>query len=132
MIRFAKVVAVDKTKAMARVEIEDADRAITYWLPIMQHKTKDDKFYWLPDVGEQVVVAFYQDDWDTGIILGSCYNQQDLPPASEDKFIIKFKNGSYIEHDRQTGNIKIKATGNIQIEADGDVIIKGRFIDLNP
>lgn len=127
------MVAVDEAKAMARVEIEDADKVVTYWLPILQQKTKDDKFFWLPDIGEQVVVAFYNDDWDTGVILGATYNSQDTPPANtKDKFVIKFKNGSFIEHDRKTGNLRIKATGNITIEADGDIVIKGRFIDLNP
>ncbi|MDW8136254.1 MAG: phage baseplate assembly protein V [Thermodesulfobacterium sp.] len=60
MILFGKVVAVDAKTARARVQIEDADGVVTFWLPVLHHKTQNDKHYWLPDIGEEVVCAFYE------------------------------------------------------------------------
>lgn len=133
MIRFGKVVAVDEKNARVRVQIEDADAVITYWLPVATHKSQDDKFYWLPDVGELVVCAFYENDWDTGVVLGAVYNQKDTPPAtSRDKFVIQFKDGTRIEYDRSSHKLTIHSVGDIEIISDTHITLKAPRIDLNP
>jgi len=133
MIRLGKVVAIDETKAKVRVQIEDADQVVTFWLPVLQQKAQDDKFYRLPDIGELVVCGFYSDDWDTGIVLGSIYNEIDLPPvSSKDKVHIRFKDGTEIEYDRAAhkmridvkGDIEIKVTGNANITVGGNSTIR--------
>jgi len=133
MIRFGKVVAVDEKNARVRVQIEDADAVVTYWLPVLQQKTQDDKHYWLPDVGELVACAFYENDWDTGVVLGAIYNQKDTPPvASRDKFVIQFKDGTRIEYDRNSHKLTIHCVGDIEIVSDTHITLKAPRIDLNP
>jgi phage baseplate assembly protein V len=133
MIRLGKVVAIDEAKAKVRVQIEDADQVVTFWLPVLQQKAQDDKFYRLPDIGELVVCGFYSDDWDTGIVLGSIYNEIDLPPvSSKDKVHIRFKDGTELEYDRAQhklkanikGDVELKATGRADIETQGQIYIK--------
>ncbi|MEM4621023.1 MAG: phage baseplate assembly protein V [Desulfurococcaceae archaeon] len=133
MIRVGKVVAVDDKNAKVRVQIEDADAVITYWLPVVHQKSQDDKHYWLPDIGELVVCAFYEDDWDTGFVLGAIYNDKDKPPAqTKDKFVIEFKDGTRIEYDRVKHQLHIAVKGDIIIEATGNMTLKATRIDLNP
>jgi len=133
MIRFGKVVAVDDKNAKVRVQIEDADAVVTYWLPVLHSKAQDDKAYWLPDVGELVVCAFYENDWDTGVVLGAVYNEKDRTPAqTRDKAVILFKDGTRIEYDRAAHKLSIHCVGDIEIVAQGNVTIIGARIDLNP
>ncbi len=133
MIRVGKVVAVDDKNAKVRVQIEDADAVITYWLPVVHQKTQEDKHYWLPDIGELVVCAFYEDDWDTGFVLGAVYNDKDKPPAeTREKFVIEFKDGTRIEYDRAKHELRLTVKGDIIIEATGNMTLKASRIDLNP
>lgn len=133
MIRFGKVVAVDEKNAKVRVQIEDADAVVTFWLPVATHKSQDDKFYWLPDIGEMVVCGFYENDWDTGVVLGAIYNQKDTTPAqNKDKFVIQFKDNTRIEYDRSSHKLTIHSTGDIEIISDTHITMKAPRIDLNP
>ena len=133
MIRVGKVVAVDDKNAKVRVQIEDADAVVSYWLPVVHQKSQSDKHYWLPDIGELVVCAFYGDDWDTGFVLGSIYNDKDKPPAeTREKFVIEFKDGTRIEYNRASHELHISVKGDILIEADGNITLKASRIDLNP
>lgn len=133
MIRVGKVVAVDDKNAKVRVQIEDADAVVSYWLPVVHQKSQSDKHYWLPDIGELVVCAFYGDDWDTGFVLGSIYNDKDKPPAeTREKFVIEFKDGTRIEYNRASHKLHISVKGDILIEADGNITLKASRIDLNP
>lgn len=133
MIRVGKVVAVDDKNAKVRVQIEDADAVISFWLPVVHQKTQNDKHYWLPDIGELVLCAFYENDWDTGFVLGALYTDKDKPPAkSRDKFVIEFKDGTRIEYDRVNHQLYIAVKGDIIIEATGNMTLKASRIDLNP
>ena len=53
MLRFGIVSQIDPINVQARVSFED-DESTSYWLPILQTKTLKDKFYAMPDIGEQV------------------------------------------------------------------------------
>ena len=133
MFRVGKVVAVDEKTAKVRVELEDADKVITYWLPVVVQKAQDDKFYWLPDVGELVLVGFLDYGIEQGFVLGSIYNQQDKPPvASKDKMHIQFKDGTVIEYDRNTHKLLIHSVGDIEIISNTHITMKAPRIDLNP
>lgn len=133
MVRVGRVVEVDEKNARVRVQIEDADAVITWWLPVVYQKTQNDKHYWLPDIGELVVCVFYEDDWDTGFVLGAIYSDKDRTPAqSRDKFVIEFKDGTRIEYDKQAHKLHISVRGDIVIEADGNMTLKASRIDLNP
>ena len=133
MFRIGKVVAVDEETAKVKVELEDTDKVISYWLPVVVQKAQDDKFYWLPDIGELVLVGFLDYGIEQGFVLGSIYNQQDKPPvADKDKMHIQFKDGTVIEYDRNTHKLLIHSVGDIEIISDTHITMIAPRIDLNP
>ena len=134
MIRRGIVVAVDEKRAMVRVQFPDLDNVVSNWLPVIHHKTHKDKAYWLPDVGEYVIVAFDEEgEHSDGYVLGAIYNEKDkVPVSSKDKFFIRFEDGTEIEYDRKEHKLRISVKGDVLIEAERNMTLKATRIDLNP
>src|ERR1700721_3044611 len=83
----------DPAHAKVRVVFPDYDEMISWWLPVVFAKTQDDKVYWIPDIGEQVVCLMDLRD-EAGAVLGAIYSSADTPPGnSADKFHPGFKAG---------------------------------------
>lgn len=80
MLRFGIVSQINPITVQARVSFED-DESTSFWLPILQTKTLKDKFYIMPDIGEQVVCLMDENSED-GVILGSIYSSEDIPVAT--------------------------------------------------
>src|SRR5437773_11971171 len=71
----------DAALAKVRVVFPDYDQVVSWWLPVVFAKTRDDKSYWLPDIGEQVVCLMDVRDED-GAVLGAIYSSEDLTPTN--------------------------------------------------
>ena len=134
MIRRGIVVAVDEKTAKVRVEFPDLDNMVSDWLPVVVQKSQDDKFYWLPDIGEMVVVAFDEDgDFTTGYVLGAIYNSKDtVPVANRDKYVIRFQDGTTIEYDRKARKLTAVVNGDVEITANittinGNLVVNGNI-----
>ena len=98
--RVGIVQALDPARAKVRVVFPDYDEMISWWLPIVFFKTQDDKAYWMPDIGEQVVCLMDLRD-EAGAVLGAIYSAADTPPVnSADKFHLAFKDGANFDYDR--------------------------------
>jgi phage baseplate assembly protein gpV len=90
----------DTARAKARVVFPDYDEVISWWLPIIFFKTQNDKAYWIPDIGEQVVCLMDLRD-EAGAVLGAIYSDADVPPVnSADKFHLAFQDGTNFDYDR--------------------------------
>lgn len=117
MLRFGIVTKINPIQAQARVLFED-DESISYWLPVMQTKTLKDKFYIMPDIGEQVVCLMDKNSED-GVILGSIYSSEDAPVITNEKqMAINLDNNSNINIDKETNTLtltfkNINLNGNI-------------------
>ena len=103
-------------------------------------KTQNDKSYWIPDVGEQVVCLMDEYD-EAGAVLGAIYSSADIPPVqSADKYHISFKDGANMEYDRAAhalvvslpsgatlnlsangASVAIDGNGNITVHAAGGI-----------
>lgn len=117
-----------------RVAFPDRDQMLSYWLPVVVFKTQNDKGYWLPDLGEQVVCLMDEHD-EAGAVLGAIYSVVDTPPVqSADKCHFSFKDGASFEYDRAAhalavslpggSTMNISANGaSIAIDASGNVTI---------
>lgn len=100
MFRVGLVKQQDLKNARLRVAFPDRDQLLSYWLPIVMPKTQNDKSYWIPDLGEQVVCVMDEHD-EAGAVLGAIYSSADTPPVqSADKYHISFKDGASFEYDR--------------------------------
>lgn len=132
MFRTGVVNRVDIQTARIRVVFLDRDHMSSYWLPIVVPKTQNDKSYWIPDVGEQVVCLMDDHD-EAGAVLGSIYSTTDLPPVqSADKYHFSFNDGASFEYDRAAhtfsvslpspATLSVTASGaSIEIDTDGNI-----------
>jgi phage baseplate assembly protein gpV len=127
-LRIGEVVARDPKTCRAKVQFKDAESIVTYWCFVVLKKTHKDKEFWLPDVGEMVVCIFPYFDQKHGYILGSVYNDKDLPPtfAGPGQYVLHDKSGNVFLMDRQrkqfyliaeqvnvVGNLRV--TGNVAV-----------------
>ena len=108
----------DDKRARVRVEFQDEDGAVSYWLNVNQAAAAGNKSYWMPDVGAQVNCLV---DWDgeDGTVLGALYSDKDAPPTDNGKTIhIRTAAGTDIVVDKESGNITITGVKEASWQAD--------------
>jgi phage baseplate assembly protein V len=129
-----------------RVQFPDRDNIESFWLPVIVPKIQDDKFFWQPDIGEQVKVTMDEFD-ENGCVDGSVPSNADqaaegLGPGI---FSIVFADGTSFQYNRTThqmtvalgagaaftltqpsgGAITLDATGNIVLQAASSITLAG-------
>ncbi|SAY50942.1 phage baseplate assembly protein V [Neisseria weaveri] len=120
-LQFGIVSAVDEAAHNLRVRLPALENMETDWLPMLTAAAGGNRFYSLPDEGEQVV-CLLDARGENGVVLGATYNAADKPPAaSKDVWMRRFKNGTVIQHDRKTGDVLVKTDGVVTIDADAVV-----------
>lgn len=122
MIKHGIVSSIDAAKCTARVTFPDRDEVVSAELPILQHNVGFARIYTMPEVGQAVLCAFMGTGMEDGFILGSFYNAENPPPATDAGIhVIDFKDGGRIEY--SGGKFKIS---NADLEIlNGDVIADG-------
>src|SRR5208283_2545148 len=119
VLRLGIVKEQDISLARLRVIFNEFDQMLSYWLPVVVPKTQNDKAYWLPDIGEQVVCLMDERD-EAGVVLGAIYSQADTTPVqSADKFHLGFKDGTAIEYDRAAHVLALNFQDTTSIKYDG-------------
>ena len=101
-----------------RVIFPDKDNMTSAELPVLTSFACGNSSYALPDVGEVVACIFETEDPDSGAgyVIGAFYDDKVKPKVSDiNKSRIDFKDGSFIEFDRQSGNLTINCKGIIKI-----------------
>lgn len=117
------VTAIDTATCKCRVQFADQDNVQSYWLPVLHHKTGQDKSYWMPDLAEHVC-CLMDAHAEFGCILGALYSDVDQPPVdSPDKYHVTFKDGTWIEYDRSNHSLSANVKGSITLLADADITI---------
>lgn len=117
-MRFGIVSQINPILAQARVNFED-DESTSFWLPVLQTKTLKDKFYSMPDIGEQVACLMDNNSED-GVILGAIYSTADVAVTqSEKELSVNLENGSSINANKETNTLtvvfeKMRLVGNIE------------------
>jgi len=114
----------------------------TWWAPlVMLGAGKERGWFFLPEINDEVLVAFEHGDMNRPVILGALWNGKDEPPeeqsASNDKRVLVSRTGSRIELDDGANSIVVEdggGKGSIKFAADdnkltieaktGDVVIK--------
>jgi len=123
MVRTGTVSEVNVVNNTARVTFDDKDGIVSPELHILHRCSGRNKDYWVPDIGDQVLCIFNNNDknFSTGWILGSYFNEKQ-PPQVQDLDIMRFdfSDGSHIEYNRKSHTLNVKITGPINI--NGSVI----------
>jgi phage baseplate assembly protein V len=118
-LRLGIVKEQDSSLARLRVVFNEFDQMLSYWLPVVVPKTQNDKAYWLPDIGEQVVCLMDERD-EAGVVLGAIYSQADSTPIqSAEKFHLGFKDGASMEYDRAEHVLALTFQDTTAIQYDG-------------
>ena len=109
----------DVARAKVRVVFPDYDQVVSWWLPLVFAKTENDKLYWMPDVGEQVVCLMDVRD-EAGAVLGAIYSSADTPPVSSPNIMhLGFIDGTSVEYDRGAHVLDFKFNDGGEITYDG-------------
>jgi phage baseplate assembly protein gpV len=127
--RFAKLhpafrtgIVVERDTALAKVRVlfPDYDEVTSWWLPVLFAKTQNDKVYWIPDIGEQVVCLMDLRD-EAGAVLGAIYSSADPAPIdSGDKLHLAFKDTASFEYDRAAHVLNLKFQDEAEIKYDAE------------
>jgi len=130
-LRYGFVSALDAAGCRVRVRFPDLDNLESYWLPVLQPKTHQDKHYCLPDVGEHVACLLDAAGED-GVVLGALYGQRDPAPVADvDRHHLAFDDGTQIDYNRRTHHLVIHCVGEVEIVAGTRITLRAPRIDLN-
>ena len=127
MLRFGIISQINPQTVQARVKFGD-DESTSFWIPILQTKTMKDKFYAMPDIGEQVVCLMDENSED-GVVLGSIYSTEDTPVINTEKQIsLNLENNSLINIDKETNTLTVTFQN---INLNGNINHNGMLINTN-
>ncbi|MDD2870134.1 phage baseplate assembly protein V [Neomegalonema sp.] len=99
-LRLGVVTEIDPAQAKARVRFPDHDGVVSWWLQVLQQRTKADKTYWMPAAGEHVVTLMDEHE-EAGVVLGSIYSAADRPPVSDPQIHrIQYGDGASLTYDK--------------------------------
>ena len=119
LVMIGKVVEVDAVGIRARVQIGDM---ITALLPWVSQRAAVMNCWTAPAVGEQVLVISHNGDPAQGVIVASLHSAANPAPSQNSSlYKVVFSDGSYVEHNVETGAMKIGCSGKVEIDADGDI-----------
>ncbi|NES84402.1 MAG: phage tail protein [Moorea sp. SIO2B7] len=127
-----------------------SDNEESYWARVLTPMAGNDRgMYFLPEIEDEVLVAFEQGDMNFPYILGSLWNGKDKPPATNDdgknnQRMIKSRSGHQIILDDTEGEEQIiiqdktgknqivinskENTMDIKVEKDLTIETKGKII----
>lgn len=139
---------------VGRVKVQypwSEDGSESYWARISTPMAGDNQgMYFLPEVGQEVLVAFVNNDVQYPIVIGSLWNQSELPPVDNgsdennirkirsrsgheiilddsdgaEKITIQDSSGSCLEFDTSNGHIQINSSMDVSISADANISIE--------
>ncbi len=141
---FATAIVTDNSDpdGLGRVKVQYAwsgDSNDSYWARVVTFMSgKEFGGYFLPEVGDEVLVAFIEGDVESPVVIGSLWNREETPPYdnSDGKNAIralKSRKGHEILFDdtEEGGKLSIKTAGGHTIELNDEkggekIVIKDR------
>lgn len=143
---FGLVYSTDDPLSLGRVQVQfnQYGGMITKWLSVIVPKTMNDKFNWIPDVGEQV--ACLMDNYlQEGAVLGCVPSSVDPPPSGSSVGVtqILFGDGTLFSYNRTThvANLGLASGAQaivqnpggqkIQLDSSGNVNVVGNTVNVS-
>ena len=131
LVRIGTVHEVDESVARVRVqyaERSDGEPVLTDWLPWITTRAGQDRTWWAPTVGEQVVLSAPSGDLAQAVALPALYQSQYPAPRNDpNKQTIVFSDDAWLEYDREAHHLKavLPSGGTADLVADGGVRVQG-------
>ena len=130
LLRLGVIAAVDLDRARVRVRYAGTDDApaLTGWVPWTAMRAGEDRTWWAPSAGEQVVLAAPSGELSAAVVLGSVYQLAHPPPANAAAVRrTVYADGAVVEYDAEAHALRatLPAGGTVVItgdlEASGDI-----------
>ncbi len=127
---------------LARVKVSygwfDGNASMSEWARVVHlYAGKNYGTVFVPEVKDEVLIAFYQGDMRQPYVLGGLYNLKDTPPTARnngrDQKMIRTKAGHEILFDDKSKDIKITTAqgGNVTVTADGTITLKAKKVTVD-
>lgn len=153
----AKVTRVRDDQGLARVEVEypwlaegaPVERMVSVAAPMAGH---DAGVFFMPEIGDEVLVAFDHGQWEHPYIIGCLWNPQQRPPSTDERqrmirsrngHTIRFVDSTPVAGNRGTliiedahgntismtnGRMVIHSKGALEVKSDGEMTLQGRLV----
>jgi len=107
---------VDGKRGLARVEVQDQDGVVSWWLNVNQELASRSRSYLMPEVGAQVN-CLTDERGEEGVILGSFYSDVDVPPTDNAALVKRDLRGGRVEtYDKDSGEYHVVQTAKYVID----------------
>ncbi|BBD08452.1 phage baseplate assembly protein V [Desulfovibrio ferrophilus] len=129
LICFGTVEEADYPAARVRVRM---GKALSAWLPWLTQRAGNDRSWWAPSIGEQVVVLSPSGECAQGVILGSIYQAKYPAPAVSPHINRRvYSDGAVIDYDTESHRLHALIPGDAFVEASGDITAQvGKSINM--
>ncbi|MBV1933233.1 MAG: phage baseplate assembly protein V [Parvibaculaceae bacterium] len=115
IIRRGTIASVDAAKARVTVKLGNIETAP---LPFLAQRAGDDRDWWCPSVGEQVLVHSEGGDFSNGVVLTGLYQAAHPAPMSDPKKSgTHFGDGATVIYDRQAHRY------SVDLPSSGEIVL---------
>ncbi|WP_338813313.1 phage baseplate assembly protein V [Bernardetia sp. Wsw4-3y2] len=137
--QFAVVTDNNDPKGMGRVRVsfpwQAKNGGKTPWIRLSTgHGGGGKGFYFIPEIGEEVLVVFEGGNAENPYVIGTRYNSKQQTPVKDpsqkiiqtrsgNKIVLNDADGSVSIYDKGTASIKMDGAGNIEVNADKKLTI---------
>ena len=112
LIKLGEISSIDPGRGTARVVFDDEMGLVSYDLPVLQRNTLKNHDFAMPDIGEDAIVLFFGEGQEDGVILGSIYAGEVMPPEStEDRRTVVFDDDTRVCYDRAEHKLTVTIEG---------------------
>nr|DAL67967.1 MAG TPA: baseplate assembly protein V [Caudoviricetes sp.] len=123
-IRIGKVSSVDFKNGMVKVAYYDKGEAVTGMFPYASFNGE----YFMPSIGESVLVAHLSNGSSHGVVISTFWNQVNNPPMPGEHIYRKefsHKTGeSYMSYNAESNELVIKSPNIVFEDASGRITVK--------
>ncbi len=116
LVRRGHITAVSTDNARVRVALADVE---TDWLPWLTLRAGNDRTWWAPGEGEQVLVLSESGDFNNGTVLFGLYQSEHPAPNDDgDVSLIKYEDGATVSYDKGAHTLEV------ELPASGEFVIR--------
>lgn len=121
LIRVGTIIAVDADKWLCRVGTGDLE---TNWLPWLTSRAGNARTWWMPSVGEQVLLLSIGGELTTAFVLPAIFSDEFSPPSvSPQALVTVFPDGARFEYEPQSSRLLIEGIKNVVIKASEQILL---------
>lgn len=129
LIRAGTIASVDAANGRARVTIGPL---LTAPLPWLTQRAGDDRTWWAPSVGEQVLVLSPDGELAAGFILPAVYTQAAPAPSTNPAIHrVTYRDGGVVEYDTAAHRLTVSGVAQVVINGSASVTVTAPAVTVN-